>query len=94
MRDLKDRSTSWLLDKHPAALLFAAGERQVGACRSLRNTLTAPKRIPDGLLEVRRAGRSETDLFVVELSTYPDRRVPRQLLEDLAARGRGVNQGP
>jgi hypothetical protein len=83
MRDLKDRSCSWLLDKHPDAVLFVAGERHIRACRSARNTLTAPKQIPDGLLEVEFTGSSEPEDFLVEVATYPDDRIVDQVIDDL-----------
>jgi hypothetical protein len=83
MRDLKDRSCSWLLDKHPAAVLFAAGERHLRACRSLRTTLTAPKQIPDGLFEVEFTGSTEPEDFLVEVATYPDDRIVDQVIDDL-----------
>jgi hypothetical protein len=83
MRDLKDRSCSWLLDKHPGAVLFVAGERQIRACRSVRNILTAPKKVPDGLLEVEFAGSSEPEDFLVEVATYPDSRILDQIVDDL-----------
>jgi hypothetical protein len=75
MREAKDRSSNWLLDKHPSAWLLAAGERNIRACRSLRTTLTSPKRIPDGLLEVVFACSSEPQDFLVEVATYPDSRI-------------------
>jgi hypothetical protein len=82
MRDLKDRSCQWLLDRHPAALLQVAGER-VHACRALRTVLTAPKRIPDGLLEVKTTPDAEPEDFLVEIAAYPDDRVADQVLGDL-----------
>jgi hypothetical protein len=83
MRDLKDRSCSWLLDKHPGAVLFVAGERHLRTCRSVRNTLTAPKQIPDGLLEVEFLDSREPHDFLVEVATYPDSRILDQVIDDL-----------
>jgi hypothetical protein len=83
MRDLKDRSCSWLLDKHPAAVLFAAGERHIRTCRSARATLTSPKQVPDGLLEVEFSGSREPEDFLVEVAAYPDSRILDQVLDDL-----------
>ncbi len=39
--------------------------------------------MPDGLLEVRLQGESEDDLFLLEVATYPDRRVENQLTRDV-----------
>jgi hypothetical protein len=71
------------LDKHPAAVLFAAGERHIRTCRSARNTLTAPKQIPDGLLEVEFTGSAEPEDFLVEVASYADDRIVAQVVKDL-----------
>jgi hypothetical protein len=39
--------------------------------------------MPDGLLEVRLEGESRDDLFLLEVATYPERRVEEQLTRDL-----------
>ena len=83
MRDLKDCSCSWLLDRHPGAVLFAAGERHLRACRSVRTTLTSPKQVPDGLLEVEFADGREPEDFLVEVAAYPDSRIVDQVVDDL-----------
>jgi hypothetical protein len=83
MRDLKDRSCSWLLHRHPEAVLYVAGERHIRACRSARTTLTSPKQVPDGLLEVEFIGSSEPEDFLVEVATYPDSRIVDQVVDDL-----------
>jgi hypothetical protein len=41
-----------------------------------------PTQLPDGLLEVQRAGQQGKELFVVEMATYPDGRVADQLTRD------------
>ena len=34
--------------------------------------------------EVDRAGHNETNLFLIEIATYPDKRIPSQMHDDLA----------
>jgi hypothetical protein len=79
-----DSSSKWLIEHHGDALLRLAGITDVVSWWPLQAEIVQPRRLPDGLLEVRRASRESADLFVVELSTYPDRRVPEQLLRDAA----------
>lgn len=79
-----DRSSKWLIQHHGGALLRLAGLTDVVSWRPLQAELVQPRQLPDGLLEVRRTGRSDPDLFVVEVATYPDHRVPEQLLQDAA----------
>ena len=49
----------------------------------MANETVQPRQTPDGLLEVRRAGRKTPDYAIVEFQTYPDKRVPRQMLDDM-----------
>jgi predicted transposase YdaD len=46
--------------------------------------LVQPRQTPDGLLEVHLAGQSEARLFLVEIATYPERRLLEQVLRDTA----------
>lgn len=45
----------------------------------------APRRLPDGLLEVQFEGEREPTLVLVEVESYPGNDVDRQVLEDLEA---------
>ncbi len=42
-----------------------------------------PRRSPDGLLEVLLEGETEENLFLLEVATYPERRVGKQMTDDL-----------
>jgi hypothetical protein len=39
--------------------------------------------LPDGLLEVRLGDEADEDLFLLEVTTYPERRVSQQMTDDL-----------
>jgi predicted transposase YdaD len=41
-----------------------------------------PRQLPDGLLEVYLGDQTEPDLFNVEIATYPETRVPEQMVRD------------
>ncbi len=75
MRDDYDRSSKWLIQHHGNSILRLAGIATVRSWRSLQADLVQPRRLPDGLLEVRVDDRNEADLFIVELATYPEPRV-------------------
>jgi hypothetical protein len=51
-----------------------------------------PRKLPDGLLEARLAGSAETRLILVEVATYPEKRVVQQVCDDLrlVRQARGV----
>jgi hypothetical protein len=83
MRQDKDRSGKWLLTHHGDAVLKLGGITGFSSWKPLQPETIAPRRLPDGLLEVRFPGEPEPTLVLVEIETYPDAEVDRQLLDDL-----------
>lgn len=83
MRQDKDRSAKWMLTHHGDAILRLAGLTDFSSWKALQAETVAPRRLPDGLLEVRFAGATEPNLVLVEIETYPDADADRQVLEDL-----------
>jgi hypothetical protein len=79
MRDDKDRSSKWMIDHHGDGLLRLAG---VTAWRAVQPEVVQPRQLPDGLLEVFFPDQPAPDLFLVEIATYPQRRVEEQVLRD------------
>jgi hypothetical protein len=79
-----DRASKWLIGHHGDAILRLAGLTDIESWRAVQAEVVQPRRLPDGLLEVRRAGQDKTDLFVIEIATDPERRVAEQLLGDAA----------
>lgn len=74
-----DRSSKWLIEHFGRALLQLAGFTDVVACKPLQAEVVQPRRLPDGLLEAQLAGRADPDLFLLEIATYPDRRIAEQV---------------
>ena len=72
MRPDKDRSSKWLLTHHGDAVLTLAGLSGFTTWKALQAETVAPRRLPDGLLEVRFPGASAPVLVLVEIETYPD----------------------
>jgi hypothetical protein len=83
MRQDKDRSGKWLLTHHGDAILRLAGITDFSTWKPLQPETIAPRRLPDGLIEVRFPNEVEPTLVLVEIETYPDAEVDRQILEDL-----------
>jgi hypothetical protein len=54
----------------------------IRAWRAVQAELVLPKQLPDGLLEVSFADQDTPDLFLVEISTYPDRGIEEEVLRD------------
>src|SRR4051794_40004600 len=79
-----DRSSKWLIQHHGDSILRLAGVRDIAEWRPLQAELVQPRRLPDGLIEVRCQGQIETAPFVLEVATYPEARVAQQALHDMA----------
>jgi hypothetical protein len=74
MREEKDRSTKWLLERHGDAVLRLGGVTGFTGWRSARPEVVHPRQLPDGLLEVTFPGQQTPELYVIEVATYPERR--------------------
>lgn len=75
-----DRSSKWLIQHHGDSLLRLAGVDDVVGWRALQSELVQTGQLPDGLLEVERRSHPEPHSFIVEIATYPERRLEEQLL--------------
>ena len=78
-----DKSSKWLLQRHGKSILFLGGAAGVQSCRALQAEVVQPRQLPDGLLEVLFQGQKKPDYVLVEVATYPEKRVPEQVLDDL-----------
>jgi len=83
MRQDKDRAGKWLLARHGDSLLRLAGITGFASWAAVTPETVAPRRLPDGLLEVRFPGEPDAVLVLVEVETYPDADADRQVLDDL-----------
>src|SRR5579859_6374918 len=79
-----DRSSKWLIQKYGDGILYLGGARHVRSWRPLQAELVQPRRLPDGLLEVFFHGRQTPDFFLLEVATYPEKRILEQALNDLS----------
>src|SRR5215472_12820370 len=79
-----DRSSKWLIQHHGVSILRLGGVTGVQSWRPLQAELVQPRQTPDALLEVHLADQSQARLFLVEIATYPDRRLLEQVLRDTA----------
>src|SRR5712692_9836481 len=82
MRDDYDRSSKWLIQHHGDSILRLGGVGGVKSWRSLQTDLVQPRRLPDGLLEVYFLDQTDPSPFIVEIATYPEPRVLKQVLRD------------
>jgi predicted transposase YdaD len=83
MRFRYDKSSKWLIEHHGDSILRLAGVANVESWRALQAELVQPRKLPDGLVEAQLAGRPEPDLFLIEVATFPENRLPAELFDDL-----------
>lgn len=83
MRQDKNRCGKWLIDNHGDAILKLANVSGFLSCRAAQSELIAPRRLPDGLLEVVFPKRPQADPFLIEIETYADRAIATQVFEDI-----------
>jgi hypothetical protein len=77
-----DRSSKWLIQHHGDSILRLAGVEAIASWRALQAEVVQPGQLPDGLIEVHHADLAEPTWYVVEIATYPERRIQDQLLRD------------
>jgi predicted transposase YdaD len=82
MHDDYDRSSKWILQHHGNSVLFLAGVRAIRSWKTLQAEVVQPRQLPDGLLEVFRKDKKTPDLYVVEIATYPEKRMIEQVFRD------------
>jgi hypothetical protein len=83
MHQDKDRSSKWLLTHHGNAILKLGGFTGFTHWQAIQPETVAPRRLPDGLLEVRFLGEADPTWVLVEIETYPDKDADRQVFDDL-----------
>lgn len=83
MRQDKDRTGKWLLNHHADSVLRLGGITGFTSWKALQPETVAPRRSPDGLIEVHFPGVEEPRLVLVEIETYPDSEVARQIFDDI-----------
>jgi hypothetical protein len=83
MRQDKDRSGKWLLGKHGGSVVRLAGITGFTSWRHLTAEVVAPRRLLDGLIELRFPNEPSPTLVLVEIESYADSDADRQVFDDL-----------
>jgi hypothetical protein len=83
LRNRYDVGSKWLIETFAAELLRVAGVGPVASARPLPAELVQSRQRPDGLVEVRLAGRPDPVLCLIEVNTYSYKAAAGELLDDL-----------
>jgi hypothetical protein len=79
-----DKSSKWYIQHHGNSILWMAGVQNIAAWTPLQAELVLPRQLPDGVLSVLEHGQTKPDIYILEIATYPDARVPSQAVRDTA----------
>jgi hypothetical protein len=79
-----DKSSKWLIQHYGDSILRLGGLCDIDAWKPLQAELVQQRQLPDGLIEALLHGHVKPDLFILEVATYPDARVTRQVTRDVA----------
>ncbi len=79
-----DKSSKWLIENHGDSILRLGGARGIVWWKALPTDLVQTRRLPDGLIEAKLRGRARPARFLVEISTYPYRRLSNQAVQGSA----------
>jgi hypothetical protein len=80
----KDRSGKWLLSQHGDSILRLAGLTGFSSWKHVPSEVVAPRRLLDGLLEIRYPNDPEPTFVLVEIESYADADADRQVFDDIA----------
>ncbi len=78
-----DKSSKWLIEHHGDALLRLAGLKDIISWQPLQAELVQPRQLPDGLLEFSLRGDEQSHLALLEIATFPEKRVHHQVVRDV-----------
>ncbi|HZW34495.1 MAG TPA: hypothetical protein VFF52_27470 [Isosphaeraceae bacterium] len=79
-----DKSSKWLIKHHGDSILRLAGVEDIASWTPLQAELVEPRQFPDGVLSALESGQAEPDVYILEIASYPDARVPSQAVRDTA----------
>lgn len=79
-----DKCGKYMVQHHGNAIVWLGGVDEIAIWRALQAEPVQIRQLPDGLLEVWGPGQAEPDIFILEIATFPDARVPSQAARDAA----------
>lgn len=78
-----DRTGKWMIQHQGNLILYLGRIHDVEEWRTSQAEIVQPRKLPDGLLEVRRRGQKIFYPIIVEIETYPEKRTVKDLIDDV-----------
>jgi hypothetical protein len=79
-----DKGRKWMIQRHGDSILRMGGAHDIGSWRPLQAELVAHRRLPDGLIEVFHHAEDRPHQYILDIATYPEARVMKQVADDVA----------
>ena len=79
-----DKCGKYMVQHHGNSIVWLGGVDDIVIWRALQAEPVQIRQLPDGVLEVWGPGQAEPDIFILEIATFPDARVPSQAVRDAA----------
>jgi len=83
MRQRYDASSKWLIENYSDAILRLAGVTDLVSFRPMPGEVVQSRQLPDGLVEKVLLGHPDPVVYLIEINTYPDNRIPTALFDDV-----------
>jgi hypothetical protein len=79
-----DKCGKYLIQHRGNSILRMAGVNDIARWTPRQAEPVQHRQLPDGVLEVWSPGQAQSDIFILEIATDPDARVPSQAVRDMA----------
>ena len=79
-----DKCGKYQIQHHGDSILRMARVRAIVSWKPVQTELVQHRRLPDGLIEALHQGEAQPDTYLLEIATYPEARVARQVMDDIA----------
>ena len=79
-----DKCGKYLIQHRGNSILRMAGVNDIATWTPRQAEPVQHRQLPDGVLEVWSSGQAQPDIFILEIATDPDARVPSQAVRDMA----------
>jgi hypothetical protein len=89
-----DKCGKYQIQHHGDSILRMARVRAIASWKPVQAELVQHRRLPDGLIEALHQGEDQPDTYLLEIATYPEARVARQVMDDVALSWLGRHELP
>lgn len=79
-----DKCGKYQIQNYGDSILRMARVPAIVSWKPVQTELVQHRRLPDGLIEALHEGEAQPDTYLLEIATYPEVRIARQVMDDIA----------